>query len=58
MNGEVRARLEDLTQYVISTGLRTSREYTEQHPLKVIAGLAGAGFLIGVFLRARKKSRG
>jgi ElaB/YqjD/DUF883 family membrane-anchored ribosome-binding protein len=58
MNDEVRVRLKDLAQYVVSTGLRTAWEYTEQHPLKVIAGLTGAGFLLGVFLRARKRNRG
>lgn len=55
---QVRERLEEVAQYAIAAGLRKSREYSEQHPLRIIAAIAGASFLVGVFLRARKKHRG
>lgn len=57
-NDVVRERLEDLAQYAVSAGLRKSREYAEENPLKVIAGIAGVGIALGVFLCARRKTRG
>ena len=57
-NDVVRERFDELAKYAVSAGLRKSREYAEQNSLKVIAGIAGAGILLGMFLSAGRKNRG
>jgi len=52
---QVRERLEELTRYAVTAGVRKSIEYSERHPLRVIAGIAGAGALLGIILRSRSK---
>lgn len=56
VRGQVCERLAEVAQWAAKTGVQSAREYCKQNPLRVIGGVAGAAFLLGVALRAKSKN--